>query len=72
MQQNFLFSVLIEFFVLISMVQSVFHPPYGFGDMKLQRWSKSGDVIGLSVLKGLVEKTKDSAVIAMDAMQVTS
>ena len=52
--------------------------------MKLQRWSKSGstktrsdrcvpdscDVIGRSVLKGLVERTKDSAVIAMDAVQV--
>ena len=52
----------------------------------LQRWSKSGsnktqsdrcvpdpcDVIGLSVLKSLVERTKDYAVIAMDAVQVAS
>ena len=71
------------------MVQSVFHPPYDFGDMKLQRWSKSCstktradrcarcvpdpcDVIGLLVLKGLVERKNDSAVIAMDAVQVAS
>ena len=54
--------------------------------MKLQKCSKSGstktrsdrcvpdpcDVIGLTVLKGLIERTKDSVVIAMDAVQIAS
>ena len=54
--------------------------------MKVQTWSKSGltktrsdrwvpdpcDVIGLSVLKGLIERTNVSAVIAMNAVQIAS